>query len=215
MQSGPILARREDLALRQRRGETSRKGNDRQFGRRIHRDRRPGIRTGGERAAHRPARVSPRRPDRLAPECVQAFAQPKAGGTFDAVGSGILPPREGERPILDRHRISFERRPETVAACRHSGGRRLHPLLDVAGPNLAVPMPDRTAADKFDSCDRLRRDYPPRKPIARVTPAAPKAMATLDKARADSRLLTAPQSHGVPLRSRCPPRIAARGAGAA
>ena len=118
MQSGPILARREDLALRQRRGETSGKGNDRQFGRRIHRDRRPGIRTGGERAAHRPARVSPRRPDRLAPECVQAFAQPKAGGTFDAVGSGVLPPRKGERPILDRHRISFERRPETVAACR-------------------------------------------------------------------------------------------------
>ena len=115
VQSGPILARRENLALRQRRREAAGKGNERQLGRRVHRDLDSGVRTGGERSAHRAARVSPRRPDRLAPEGVQAFAQPQAGGAFDAVGSGgVLPSCEGERPHLDRHRISFGRQPGTM-----------------------------------------------------------------------------------------------------
>jgi len=53
-------------------------------------------------------------------------------------------------------------------------------------------MPDRAAADKFEPGPR--RGYPPRGRTARVTRAAPKAMATLGQARADSSLLDAPQA---------------------
>jgi hypothetical protein len=67
------------------------------------------------------------------------------------------------------------------------------PGFDGLGAKFAAPMPDRAASDKFERRRACASDNPPLRQIARVTPDALGAMATLDKLRADSRLPDATQ----------------------
>ena len=147
MQSCPVLAGLDDHALSERRGKAALVGDDRQLRRMIHADRNPGA-CGHHRPPYCPAGVPPRRSDRLAPECVQAFAEPNAGGAIDAVRRRcISPPCEERRSGPVRHRILFD---------RTAGRRPLARLIAAVTQRRINPLPRRKPKVRRSICQSGR-----------------------------------------------------------
>ena len=161
--------------------------SDRRSARRIDRRAfRHGIRTALRQSAWRPS----------------LEAQPAGSSTLSGVAA-FCRSAEAERRRLDRHRISFKGRPETVGVrVLWRAWRRTAPppllAAQVRTSRSLCPI-GRRPTSSSGSCHEA--NCPPRGRAARVTRAAPGSMATPDEARAESRSRCVP-SHGVPLRSR-------------
>ena len=207
MGSLPIFERRDDLALGKRRRKPASERNDAQA--------RSSSRPRSERPRSAPA--SARRIERrafrhgvlhrLAPECVQAFARRSRRVLRRCREWRRFAASDEERRHLDRHRISFEGRPETVGV--RAGGR--------PGPASGRPL---LAAEA-----QIRRSYARSGGGRQVR--APRAGAAVHRANNRSRDSAAPSlcrfskgasrfapprcTHGVTLHShgRRPPRFAA------